>query len=86
MAKISAMEEKRKKMGKTPAQFYAAPRSPPSKSALPIFDRRHTQNAMARFDQVDFKNKAEKTKAYNKILKTALKFGIDVEKFRKLKP
>gem|GEM_PF-5065268 len=41
---------------------------------------------MARFNQTDFKNKDEKIKAYNKILKAALKFGIDVEEFRKLKP
>jgi len=80
------MEERRKKSSRTPAQFYAAPRTPPSESVLPIFDKRHARNAMARFNQTDFKNKDEKIKAYNKILKAALKFGIDVEEFRKLKP
>ena len=80
------MEERRKKARKSPAQFYAAPRIPPSESVLPIFDKRHAQNAMARFNQVDFKNKDEKVKAYNKILKMALKSGIDVERFKKLKP
>lgn len=86
MAKITAMEEKRKKMRKSPAVFYAAPRRPPSDSLLPIFDKSHTRNAMARFNQTDFKNKAEKKKAYNKILRAARKYNIDIEDFKKRKP
>ena len=86
MAKITAMEEKRKKTRKSPAQFYAAPRRPPSDSLLPIFDKSHTRNAMARFNQTDFKNKAEKKKAYNKILRAARKFKIDIEDFKQRKP
>ena len=84
--KITAMEEKRKKMRKTPAQFYAAQRSPPSSSELPIFDKSHTRNAMARFNQVKFKNTAEKIKAYRNIIRAANKFKIDIEDFRKRKP
>ncbi len=86
MAKITAMEERRKKLRKSPAQFYAAPRDPPSESVLPIFDKRHTRNAMARFNQVDFKDRREKAGAHRKILAAAIKFGIDVKTFRKLKP
>ncbi len=86
MAKITAKEEKRKKLRLTPAQFYAAQRSPPSSSDLPIFDKSHTRNAMARFNQTDFTNKAEKVKAYNKIIRAARKFKIDIEDFKKRKP
>lgn len=80
------MEEKRKRTRKSPTQFYAAPRSPPSDSLLPLFDKSHTRNAMARFNQADFKNKAEKKKAYNKVLRAARKFNIDIEDFKKRKP
>ncbi len=86
MAKITAIEEKRKQMRKSSAQFYAAPRSPPSDSLLPIFDKSHTRNAMARFNQADFKDVAEKKKAYNKILKAAREFKIEIEDFKDLKP
>lgn len=86
MAKITAIEERRKKSRKSPAKFYAAPRKPPSDSMLPIFDKSHTRNAMARFNQTDFKNKAEKSKAFRKIMTAARKFGIDIEEFRDLKP
>ena len=86
MAKISAMEQRRKKSRKSPEQFYAAPRDPPGESALPIFDKKHVQNAMARFNQTNFESKAEKSKAYRKILRLALKFGINVDNFKKLKP
>jgi len=84
MTKITAMEEKRKKMRKSVAEFYAANRRPPSESALVIFDKNHVQNAMARFNQTDFVNKAEKKKAYNKVLRAAHKFEIDVEEFKNL--
>jgi len=84
MSHITAMEEKRKKMRRSCADFYAAVRSPPSESALPIFDKHHVQNAMARFNQTDFVNKAEKIKAYNKIMRAARKFKIEVEEFKNL--
>ncbi|MBW2969157.1 hypothetical protein KY314_03500 [Candidatus Woesearchaeota archaeon] len=86
MAKITAMEKKRKKLRKGPAQFYAAPRKPPSDSMLPIFDKKHTRNAMARFNQTDFRSKTEKKTAYSKIIKSAKKFKIDIEDFKKRKP
>ena len=83
--KITAMEAKRKRMRKTPAAFYAAPRKPPSESDLPIFDKSHVRNAMARFNQTDFK-RGEKKTAYNKIFRAAKKFGIKIDEFKKLKP
>ncbi len=86
MAKITGKEAKRKALRMTPAQFYAAPRSPPSSSDLPIFDKSHVRNAMARFNQTDFTNKAEKMKAYNKIIRAARKFKIDIDDFKKRKP
>ncbi len=86
MSKITAMEERRKKSRKTAAQFYAAPRKPPSDSMLPIFDKNHTQNAMARFNQTKFKNTAERTKAYNKVIRAARKYKIDIEDFKKRRP
>lgn len=86
MTKITAMERKRKKLKKGPAQFYAAPRRPPSDSMLPLFDKSHTRNAMARFNQTDFKSKAEKVKAFNRIMKSAKKFKIDIDEFKKRKP
>ena len=79
------MEEKRKKMRKGVAEFYAANRNPPSESALPIFDKNHVQNAMARFNQADFVDVREKKKAYGKVLRAARKFKIDVEEFSSLK-
>lgn len=86
MVKVSAVEEKRKKSRKSVAEFYAANRSPPSESALPIFDKAHVQNAMARFNQTKFESKAEKKKAFNKILRAAKKFKIEIEEFKDLKP
>ena len=86
MAKITAMEEKRKRTRLTPAKFYAAPRRPPSESMLPIFDKSHTRNAMARFNQTDFKSTDERTKAYRKVISAARKFKIDIEDFKKRRP
>ena len=80
-AKVTAMEAKRKQLGMSVSQFYAAPRDPPSSSALPIFDAAHTRNAMARFNQTHFKSSSEKATAKAKILRAARKFGIDVSNF-----
>lgn len=86
MAKITAMEEKRKKLKLSPARFYAAARSPPSDSMLPVFDKSHARNAMARFNQVDFRSRNEKKTAFNRIMKAAKKFKIDIEEFKKRRP
>ena len=80
-AKITNFEEKRKKLGMSVEEFYAAPRDPPSSSALPIFDAAHVRNAMARFNQTHFRNLEEKKKAYRKILRAAKKFGINSKNF-----
>jgi len=84
LKKITGFEAVRKRMGLSPAQFYAAPRDPPSSSALPIFDAAHVRNAMARFNQVRFRSSEERSKAKNKIIRAANKFGIKVERFKKL--
>ncbi len=83
---LTAFEEERKKRKMSVAEFYAVPRDPPSESKLPIFDAAHVRNAMARFNQTQFKDAEEKKRAYNKILRAARKFGIDVSEFEKLKP
>ena len=85
LKRVTGMEEERKRRGMSPAEFYAAPRDPPSQSALPIFDKAHTQNAMARFNQTQFKSPAEKASAKRKIIAAANKFGIKVsDDFRSL--
>ena len=85
LALITGMEGERKRRGMSPSQFYAAPRDPPSSSALPIFDKAHTQNAMARFNQTQFKSSAEKASAKRKIISAANKFGIEVsDSFKQL--
>lgn len=81
---ISAFERIRKRMGMSVGEFYAVPRDPPSSSKLPIFDKSHTQNAMARFNQTDFNSKEEKEKAKRKIMSKAKHFGIEVKEFSKL--
>ncbi len=82
MAEVTDREEVRKEMGMTPEQFYAAPRDPPSSSSLPIFDETHVRDAMARFNQTDFRDGAEKVHAYKAIMAAAEKYGMDVEKFK----
>ncbi|MHA1383233.1 MAG: DUF6582 domain-containing protein [Candidatus Helarchaeota archaeon] len=78
--KVTDMEAERKRRGMSVSQFYAAPRDPPSSSALPIFDAAHVRNAMARFNQTHFLSAAEKAKAKRKIEAAARKFGIKNEK------
>ena len=81
---ISAFERIRKRMGMSVSEFYAAPRDPPSSSKLPIFDKAHVRNAMARFTQTDFKSKEEREKAKRKIIAKAKQFGIEIKEFSKL--
>ena len=80
-AQITGMEGERKRRGMSVSQFYAAPRNPPSSSALPIFDASHTRNAMARFNQTKFTSNSEKTKAKAAIMKAAKRFKIDITNF-----
>ncbi|MFW6173784.1 MAG: hypothetical protein ACOC5T_08570, partial [Elusimicrobiota bacterium] len=84
LADVTAVEEKRKELGMSVSDFYAVPRDPTSKSKLPIFDKAHIRNAMARFNQTDFKE-GEKKKAYNKVLSAARENKINVDEFLKLK-
>ena len=78
---VTAMEEKRKGMGLSVSEFYAAPRDPPSSSALPIFDEAHVRNALSRFNQTKFTSDSEKSKARGKILSKAKTHGIDTSNF-----
>jgi len=80
LKEVTGMEEERKKRGMSVTEFYAAPRNPPSKSTLPIFDAAHVRNALARFNQTNFLSPEEKTKAWNKIVRAAKKFGIKTSK------
>ena len=86
MPEVTDREEVRKGVGLTPEEFYAAPRDPPSSSSLPIFDAVHVRDAMARFDQTDFRDEAEKVHAYKAIIAAANKFGIEVGKFKDYNP
>lgn len=84
MATVTGMEEKRKELGMTVAEFYAIPRDPPAESKLPIFDEAHVRNAMARFSQVQGVTSTEKATARRKIITAAKKFGIDTTDFEKI--
>ena len=46
---------------------------------LPIPDESHVRNAMARFNQTEFENKAAKERARRKILAAARKYDIEVD-------
>lgn len=83
--RVTALEEERKRRGMSVEEFYAAPRDPPSASALPIFDAAHVRNAMARFNQTHFLSEEEKERARRKIIAAARKFGIDIREFEKVK-
>lgn len=80
-ATITGMEEKRKELDMTVAEFYAIPRNPPSDSKLPIFDAAHVRAAMARFDQVTGVSTEEKASAKKKIVAAAHKYKIDTSTF-----
>lgn len=79
LEQVTAMEEKRKSLGMSPAEFYAIPKDPPSESKLPIFDAAHVRNALARVNQVEGVSADEKAKALDKIKSAAKKFGIETE-------
>jgi len=81
LEKVTGMEAKRKELGMSPEDFYACPRDPPSDSALPVFDEAHVRNAMARFNQTDFKSDSEKSGAKSKIINKAKSYGIDTSGF-----
>lgn len=50
---------------------------------LPIQDKAHVRNALARFEQTDFENEAAKTKAKKKIESKAKELGIDTKESKK---
>lgn len=84
LARVTDLETERKRRGMSAQDFYAVPRDPPSASSLPIFDAPHIRNAMARFNQTQFKTPQEKKTAYSKILIAAKKFNINVADFGKI--
>ena len=45
---------------------------------LPIYDRTHVHNAIARFDQTEFDSEAAKERARKRILGAARRFDIEV--------
>lgn len=61
---------------------YAPAGSKPSEWKLPVHDKNHTQNALARFNQTDLPADA-KAGVKRKILERAHKFGIDTSGFEK---
>lgn len=83
-ATVTGMEEKRKELGMSVAEFYAVPRDPPGDSKLPIFDAAHVRNAMARFNQTQGLSAEEKKSAKGKIKAKAKKFKIDITNFSEL--
>lgn len=78
LAKITAMESKRKALGQSVAEFYAIPRDPPSDSKLPVFDKSHTVNALSRISQVKGVSESEMKSAKSKIRIAAKKFKIEI--------
>lgn len=84
LAKVTAMEAKRKELGMTVGEFYAIPRDPPSASKLPIFDAAHVRNALARFGQLKDVTEDEKRIAKTKIAKAAKKFNIKTDISKKV--
>ena len=46
---------------------------------LPINDKSHVRNAIARFNQTEFENKTAKERARRKIVTAAKRYGIDVD-------
>lgn len=83
---LKGREAIREEKGMSVEEFYAAPRDPPSSSDLPIYDADHVRNAMARFNQTEFKSEEEKRKAKRKIIQKAKEFNIDVENFKDVGP
>lgn len=50
----------------------------PEQRKLPIEDAHHVRNAIARFDQVEGVDDAERDRAWQRILQAARRFGVDV--------
>lgn len=78
LSQITAMESKRNALGMSVGEFYAMPRDPPSESKLPIFDKPHVQNALARISQVKGVSESEMKSAKSKIRAAAKKFKIEI--------
>lgn len=76
--KVTDFEATRKRLGMSVSQFYAYPQNPPSKSKLPIFDKAHARNALARFNQAQIPS-AAKAGVLAKIKRACRKFGIKVK-------
>jgi hypothetical protein len=57
-----------------PAKDFAFPKE----RKEPLTDARHVRNAIARFDQVEDVSDAERDKAWQRILKAAKRYDIDV--------
>ena len=58
----------------------------PRLEKLPIHDKSHVQNAMARFNQTRGWTSKEKATAWAKVYSKAKAYGMDLEDFLKLKP
>lgn len=50
----------------------------PKQRKEPIEDANHVRSAIARFNQVEGVTDAERDEAWHRILKAAMKFGVDV--------
>jgi hypothetical protein len=50
----------------------------PKERKEPLVDARHVRNAIARFDQVENVSDAERDKAWQRILKAAKRYDVDV--------
>lgn len=50
----------------------------PAERKEPLIDAKHVRNAIARFDQVEGVSDAEKDKAWQRILKAAKKYDVEV--------
>ncbi|HXB46522.1 MAG TPA: DUF6582 domain-containing protein [Streptosporangiaceae bacterium] len=66
---LSTAEEDR-----LPAKDFAFPKE----RKEPLVDAKHVRNAIARFDQVEGVTDAERDKAWQKILKAAKRYDVDV--------
>lgn len=65
--------------GKLKSQSFAVPES----EGLPMNDPEHLRGAMARFNQFQFKDPAQRRAAYHRILARAKEFGVDATGFIK---
>lgn len=70
MAKLSNQERE---------QLSASDYAFPKERKEPIENAKHVRDAMARFDQVEGVTNKERDEAWQRILKAANKFGVDVQ-------